>query len=189
MDELDYQYLAILVTKAKQGDSDAFAEIYAITYRKQYHFARHYLRDEFLAQDAVQEAYIHALKHIGDVRDPSLFLAWLNQITFRVCFDYCRKKDRNYGEINPVMLELYEDDKEEHNPEDAVVNLVEKEKLRQAINELPPQEQRVVVMRYMNEMQIDEIASASGVSRSTVKRQLISARENIKKKMEGGKKR
>ena len=104
MDELDYQYLAALVQSAKQGDSDAFAEIYAATYRKQYKFARHYLRDEFLAQDAVQEAYIHALKHIADVKDPSLFLAWLNQITFRVCFDQCRKKDRHYGEINPVQL-------------------------------------------------------------------------------------
>ncbi|MCR5488039.1 MAG: RNA polymerase sigma factor [Lachnospiraceae bacterium] len=185
MDELDYQYLASLVLRAREGDSDAFAEIYAATYRKQYKFARHYLRDEFLAQDAVQEAYIHALKHIADVKDPSLFLAWLNQITFRVCFDSCKKKDRHYGEINPMQLELYEDDREDHNPEDAALNTVEKEKLRQAINELPPMEQRAIVMRYMNEMQIDEIAEASGVSRSTVKRQLIAGREKIRKIMEG----
>ena len=62
---------------------------------------------------------------------------------------------------------------------------MEKEKLRQAINDLPPVEQRVIVMRYMNEMQIDEIALASGVSRSTVKRQLIAGREKIRNMMEG----
>ncbi len=181
MDEQDYLYLAALVQRAQKGDSDAFAEIYAVTWRKQYNFARHYLKDEYLAQDAVQDAYIQALKNISDVKDPSLFLAWLNQITFHVCFDHCRKRDRNYGEINPTLLELYEDDKPEHNPEDAALNAVEREKLKEAINALPPQEQRVIVMRYMNEMQLDDIAEATGVSRSTVKRQLLSGRDRIRK--------
>ena len=56
MEDLNFLYLSSLVRKAQVGDSDAFAEIYALTYKKQYNFACHYLRDEYLAQDVVQAA-------------------------------------------------------------------------------------------------------------------------------------
>ncbi len=54
MKELDIKYIAKLVTLASRGDSNAFAELYTLTYQKTYNYARHYLRDDFLAQDALQ---------------------------------------------------------------------------------------------------------------------------------------
>lgn len=51
MSSLDYNYIAELVTRAQAGDSDGFAELYAATYQRQYHFALRYLKDEYLAQD------------------------------------------------------------------------------------------------------------------------------------------
>lgn len=38
MDELDYDYLAKLVRRTQAGDSNAFAELYTATYKKQYRF-------------------------------------------------------------------------------------------------------------------------------------------------------
>ena len=70
MDQLDHQYIAALVKRAQQNDSNAFAELYTLTYQKQYAFARHYLKDEQLAQDAVQETYILALKNLAKLKDP-----------------------------------------------------------------------------------------------------------------------
>ena len=87
MAALDYKYIAKLVEKAQMGDSDAFAELYAATYQRQYHFAYRYLKDEYLAQDALQETYILALKNLSKLKDPTLVIAWLNQINFRVCFN------------------------------------------------------------------------------------------------------
>lgn len=43
MATLDYNYVADLVVNAQTGDSDAFAELYAATYQRQYHFAYTYL--------------------------------------------------------------------------------------------------------------------------------------------------
>lgn len=63
MESLDYKYIANLVTRAQAGDSDAFAELYAATYQRVYMFSYRYLRDEYLAQDALQETYILALKN------------------------------------------------------------------------------------------------------------------------------
>lgn len=94
MPALDYNYMAELVVNAQSGDSDAFAELYAATYQKQYQFAYSYLKDMYLAQDALQETYIIALKELSKLKDPMLLVAWLNQINFRICFQLHKKQKR-----------------------------------------------------------------------------------------------
>ena len=86
MATLDMNYIEQLVRQAQAGDSDAFAELYMATYPNQFRFAFNYLNDIYLAQDAVQETYISALRSLNKLRDPSLIIAWLNQLNFRVCY-------------------------------------------------------------------------------------------------------
>lgn len=62
MAELDYDYIAKLVRKTQAGDSDAFAELYAATYKKQYYFTYQYVKDSYLAQDILQDVFILVLK-------------------------------------------------------------------------------------------------------------------------------
>ena len=105
MAELDYDYISTLVSRARTGDSDAFAELYAATYQKEYRFAYNYLKDEYLAQDALQETYILALKNLYTLRDSKLFISWLNQINFRVCFNMHRKQNRFDQELSVYAKE------------------------------------------------------------------------------------
>lgn len=95
----DYNYLAELVIRAQSNDSDAFAELYAATYQRQYHFSCRYLKDECLAQDALQETYTIALESITKLKEPNLVIAWLNQINFRVCYNLSAKQQRYNREI------------------------------------------------------------------------------------------
>ena len=90
--ELDYDYLAKLVERTQMGDSDAFAELYTATYQKQYRFAYQYTKDSYLAQDILQDVYILVLKNIHTLKNPRLFVSWLHQITFRICFDTLRRR-------------------------------------------------------------------------------------------------
>ena len=69
--------------------------LYAATYQRLYRFAYNYLKDDYLAQDALQETYILVLKNIAGLRNPDLFISWLNQICFRICFQM-QKKIRLY---------------------------------------------------------------------------------------------
>lgn len=62
MAELDYDYIAKLVRKTQAGDSDAFAELYAATYKKQYYFTYQYVKDSYLAQDILQDVFIFGIK-------------------------------------------------------------------------------------------------------------------------------
>lgn len=181
MAEINHSYIGRLVIQSQDGDSDAFAELYAITYQHTYNYAAHYLRNRDLAQDAVQETYILALKNIMSIKEPSLFVAWLNQICFRVCYDMSKAKGSGMDEANPELLEFLHDEYLPHNPEENVAKSDETERINIAVSSLPFNEQQVIVMRYYNDMKLEEIASALSISRSSVKRYLNSAKERLAK--------
>ena len=179
MKEVKPQYLAGLVIRAGNNDSDAFAELYGLTYNKVYNFARHYLRDEHLAQDAMQEVYISAMKNLNKLSDPTLFIAWLNRISFNVCYDMSHKLNRS-AYTDPEILELVQDMHPQSNPETHYQKKDEYARLHTAIDSLPFQEKQVVTMRYFNNMKLEDIADALDISRSTVKRYIAYGQEHLR---------
>lgn len=184
--ELDIQYVASLVVRARQNDSDAFAELYALTYNKVYNYSRHYLRNDFIAQDALQEIYILALKNLHKLNDPTLFIAWLNRISFNVCYDICQKS--KHGEFPCYDSDLLETVPDEHlssNPEARCQKEDEIKQLTNSMNQLPFHEKEVLTMRYFNDMKLEDIADAMNISRSTVKRYIVSGKEHLKIFMKG----
>jgi len=181
--EYSYAYIAEIVKRAQTGGSDAFAELYNCTYNKVYYYCLRYLKDEYLAQDAVQEVYISAFKNTEKLNDPTLFIAWLNQIAFHVCYDMMRKRKSDYGEVDNEILEQILDTHPDSNLEERIVEADDKARLQAAISKLTVTEQQIITLRYFNGMKIDEIVKATGISRSTVKRQLISITEKLRKIM------
>jgi len=179
MADFNHSYISNLVVKAQSGNSDAFAELYAMTYKHVFNYAAHYLRDQDLAQDAVQDTYISALKNIQSIKDTSLFIAWLNQICFHTCYDMC-KKNNQLNENDPSeLIELIKDEYLGHNPELNFENDDEIKRLKDAIQKLPFNEQQVIVMRYYNELKLEDIAKALRISKSSVKRHLKNAIESL----------
>ena len=197
MATLDYNYVADLVVNAQTGDSDAFAELYAATYQRQYHFAYTYLKDEYLAQDALQETYIIALKNLSKLKDPMLLIAWLNQINFRVCFHLQKKRKRYDAELidydsTDVETDSIQTDLAPHmtqrniNPEDLVVRIDSKEYIMNQILKLPFTESQVVILKYYQELKSGEIARLMDISRSSVNRYLSSGKTHLEKILRQG---
>ena len=186
MSELDYNYIGNLVSLARSGSSDAFAELYAATYQKQYLFAYSYLKDEYLAQDALQETYITALKNLATLKDPKVFVAWLNQINFRVCYAMADKQARYNMEMEAFREPGTENrDSLEESPQDRVVRIDSSEYLLQQVMALPYTESQVIFLHYYKDIKIDEIAYMLELSRSTVKRNLASGKKRLKKILTG----
>ena len=196
MATLDYNYVADLVVNAQTGDSDAFAELYAATYQRQYHFAYTYLKDEYLAQDALQETYIIALKNLSKLKDPMLLIAWLNQINFRVCFHLQKKRKRYDAELidydsTDEETDSIQTDLAPHmtqrniNPEDLVVRIDSKEYIMNQILKLPFTEAQVVILNYQ-ELKVGEIARLMDMSRSSVNRYLSSGKTHLEKILRQG---
>ncbi len=173
--ELSHVQIAEYVIKAQAGDSDSFARLYNLTFNKVYNYCRHYLRDDFSAQDAVQDVYISALKNINRIKDPTLFVAWINQIAFRTCYDISKAGKSDYGEPNSELLEEISDASPSSDLEESTINADESKRLKEALEKLPVSYKELVTLRYINDMKIDDIVSATGISRSTVKRHLNEA--------------
>lgn len=190
MSALDYNYVADLVISAQLGDSNAFAELYAATYQRQYHFAYCYLKDEHLAQDALQETYIMALKNLNKLKDPMRVVAWLNQINFRICYQLQKKQQKYDSE----MIDYNSIDSETgilslrsapntssagNNPEDLMVQIDSKEYIMNQILKLPFTEAQVIILKFYRNLKYNEIAQLMDISQSSVKRYLNSGKAHL----------
>jgi RNA polymerase sigma factor (sigma-70 family) len=71
---------ADLVAKARMGDREAFGELVRRSRAKAFGLAYSMTKDEYLAEDVVQEALIRAFLHLGKLMDPRRFKPWLNKI-------------------------------------------------------------------------------------------------------------
>lgn len=179
MAELDYNYIEELVENARAGDSDSFAELYAATYQKQYLFSYCYLKDEYLAQDALQETYILALKNLNALKDPKVFVSWLNQINFRVCFKMAGKQAKYNAEMESYADEKFQSKASVESPENTAIRIDEKKYMLAQVLALPSSESQVVFLHYYKMMKLEEIAYMLEISKSTVKRYLASGKKRL----------
>lgn len=183
MREPDYEQIGQLVLLSQQNNSDAFATLYALTYNKVYNYACHYLRDTYLAQDAVQETFIRALKNIHSINEPKLFVSWLNKIAFNVCFDMVQKIGNDATPTDDEIISQILDPKESSNPEVNAQMKHEYKRLHEAIDALPFKEQQAVKMKFFNGMKLEDIAKTIGTSRSSVKRYISQGEEMLRRSM------
>ncbi len=192
MEQLDYNYLAKLVKKTKEGDSNAFAELYTATYKNQYRFAYQYVKDSYLAQDILQDLYIVVLKNIQSLKNPRFFVSWLHQICFRLCFDAAKKQKKQaeelaYEDISQVDVPPSKETDSFQNPEHKVLLEDQQITIMETVLSLPPQYAQTIIMRYYNNMGIEEISEAMDCSRSTTKRRIKKAQELLESLLENQK--
>ncbi len=163
--------------------------------QKQYHFAYSYLKDEYLAQDALQETYIIALKELSKLQDPMLLVAWLNQINFRVCYQLYRKQKRYASEMTDysrsetgwvsTSSSIQTDFTPPHlvsadnDPADMAVRGDSREYIMNQILKLPFTEAQVIILKFYQNLKHDEIADLMDISRSSVKRYLNSGKKHL----------
>lgn len=159
------------------------------TYQKQYRFAYQYTKDSYLAQDILQDVYILVLKNIHTLKNPRLFVSWLHQITFRICFDTTQKTKRQEQDIQfdtsdeKIPYHRCVDYSTESNPEKYALTKDTQQQLINSIYSLPQQFAQPIIMRYYNNMAIDEIADAMDCSRSTIKRRLHKGQKLLEAKL------
>ena len=168
MADLDHKYLSELVLRAQEGDSDSFAELYVATYQYQYRFSYRYLQDAFLAQDALQETYILALKNLTTLRDPQVFVSWLNQINMRVCYAIYQKESADHRHLALYTQAAVPD--RANSPELRFMEDFDREYLLGQVMALPFSESQAIFLRYFRNMKLEEIAKMMEISVSSVKR-------------------
>lgn len=179
-----------LVEKAIIGDESAITELYNQTYQTSYSIAVSIIKDENEAFDILQESYISAFKNLEKLQDKSKFNSWLNHIVSNKCKDYFRKKkpdflaDNTYSsDEGEIEVEL-EDKNLTFSPEDNMDYSETKRIIAEMLNNLPDDQRMVILMYYMQDMSIKEIAEILDVSENTVKSRMNYGKKKLKTQVE-----
>ena len=135
------------------------------------------LRDQTLAEDAVQETFLKAYKALDDFRQDCSEKTWLMRIAINTCRDFRRSAWFRYLDrrITPEDLPLASNPMEEESIE-----------LTAAIMRLPQKLQEATLLHYYQNMTVREIAEALQTPQSTVSARLIRARAKLRTFLERG---
>jgi RNA polymerase sigma-70 factor (ECF subfamily) len=182
---------ADLVARARRKDASAVALIIRQHNQRLYRIARSILRDDFEAEDALQEAYIRAFTSLGSFRGEARLGTWLARIVMNealgrlrrrkptVDFDSFAKTHEGSAEIirfpaaNPDL-----------DPETTMAQREIRALLERAIDALPEGFRIVLIARLIEGMSVEETAEIFDIRPETVKTRLHRARRLLKDEME-----
>ncbi len=136
------------------------------------------LRDEYAAQDAVQEAFIAAWRDLPGLREPDRFDAWMRRILVRACFKGTRRRKR----VDAVEIRLTPGDE----PAIAGVegNLAVRDQLERGLARLSAEQRASVVLVYYLDLPLADAAQAMGVPVGTAKSRLNRATSALRAAIE-----
>ena len=164
----------------------------ALTYQDMlYRIALRIVHDEYVAEDALQEAMIHAFRHIRSFRGGN-FKSWLARVTVNASYDELRRGKRHNG----VPLELFTSEGDEvespdwmRDPATGPEERAEQSELQRAlhscIRSLVPDYRLMVILVDMEGMSYEEAAQVARIPVGTVKSRLARARMQLQKSLQG----
>ncbi len=163
-----------LVVAAQRGDRAAITALLAIVQPDIRRYARQTCKVSDV-DDAVQDALLKLYRHVGALRAAALFSAWLFEIVRRECLRLARQAG-----FPKLPLELVENDvRFSERPASGLML-----DIAAAIESLPDHYRRIVVLRDIEELTIDEIAAALQLGREAVKARLRRARFLLREYLE-----
>lgn len=166
-------YLAV---RCQLGERPAFDELIGRWHEPLWRYARRVTGDDDAAAEVVQETWLRVLRGIARLRDPGRLRAWLFGVARRVLMDRLREA---YGEPATVSF-----DKVDIAAEDARDLADDINELRDELRLLPVIEREVLVLFYLRELTLTELADVLGVPVGTIKSRLFRARNALRRQME-----
>lgn len=145
-----------LVKKAKQGDAEAFSQLYSTFAQRIFSYIRIKVQNRQEAEDVLQEVFVKAYRGLAGLKDLENlnFSAWLYAITGNTVNDYFRKKYRS-----PITVEISENFDAPHpdSVERDMMNRSDLEVMRRAFGKLPVQYREVLELRFVQELTLKEV--------------------------------
>ena len=171
-----YEWLAL---RCQSGEPGAFEDLIAVMERPLLYYATSLTGNADSGLDVLQDVWIKAFRSIRKLKDPGSLRSWLYAITHGIAVDRIR---RNTSRERAEQVEL-EDFEEAEEPsfadEDAAA-------LHQALSEIGFKHREVLVLHFLEDLSIAEIAEIVGCSEGTVKSRMHYAKRAMKEVLSGG---
>src|SRR5438270_4078142 len=174
--------LGDLVESAKAGDRGAFDELVRATYSDTYTLAYRLTGDEEDARDVTQEAYLRAYKSLKRFRGDAQFSTWLYRIVANCAATLLGKRTKNRHDELDDDTPLA-DIRPDYDPDAHLDNTIERERVTDALRELPDGLREVVVLRDVYDLPHEAIAKELGISEAAAKVRLHRARRRLRERL------
>jgi RNA polymerase sigma-70 factor (ECF subfamily) len=166
-----------LVTRAQQGDEEAFAVLAVVVGDRLHAVAHRILRDVSLAEDATQQALLVIWRDLPQLRDPARFEAWAYRLLVRACY----AEGRRSRAWQPMLRLISTDEPAEA---DAARSLADRDQLERGFRRLSMDHRAVVVLHHYLDLPVDRIADVLGVPAGTVRSRLHYAMRALRAALE-----
>jgi RNA polymerase sigma-70 factor (ECF subfamily) len=174
----DQIYNELLVIKSQQGDKEAFNELVGRWQKQLWNYAYRVTGAESAAWDIVQESWHGIIKGIKKLDDAAVFGRWAIQIVNNKCMDWLRKQKQQYKLDDELLKNSRDESGEMQNNND------KSESLLYAVRRLSPERRTLLMLRYQQGFDIEQIAQIINVPAGTVKSRLHRTLEKLKEIIE-----
>ncbi len=180
---------ARLAKLARKGDRSAFGELVDLYKDKIFHLAYRMLGNKQEAEDVMQDTFLRVYKNLDKYDANQKFSTWIYRIATNLCIDRLRKRKWNFSldaEISDAEgLDWYSMlQSEEPGPEKQILLSETQRQIRSAIGALPEKYRSVVVLRYLQDLSLQEISEVLGMPVTTIKTRVHRGREFLRKRLE-----
>jgi len=139
-------------------------------YEKYYRLAYSYMRNEDDALDVVQESAYRAIRDCGKVKNKDYLSTWIYRIVVNTALDLLRKKKKE-----TLTEEL---------PEIPVEDQYQETELRTILNQLDHKSKTIIILRYFEDLKLEDIADILGDNLNTVKARLYRSLKKLRLNLE-----
>jgi RNA polymerase sigma-70 factor (ECF subfamily) len=166
-----------LMLRYRDGDVAAFGILYKRHSDSLFRYLLRLSRHHDTAEDLYQEVWSKIIKSRSRYRPTAKFTTFLYRVAHNCFIDHIRRNKRH---TNEVSVDPDESASPMDEPEDDAERSIAREKLNQALGELPPEQRDVVLLFLEAGLSVDKIASVTGVNRETAKSRLRYATAKLK---------
>jgi RNA polymerase sigma-70 factor (ECF subfamily) len=182
-----------LLTRARQGEREAFREIVVRYQRKVYAVALGIVKDRDLAWDVAQEAFVRVHRHLPEFKGDSSLQTWILRIASHAAIDSVRRERASSRED---IEEVRESDLASggdgilatalgSNPQENALRAELLSKIQQALAQLPEKHRTILVLRELEGLSYEELAERLGIHKGTVMSRLFHARKKMQALLRG----
>lgn len=176
------------IKQVLKGDRNAYEDIVELFKDKVFQICYRMLGNRHDAEEIAQEAFIRAYLNIQSFKQEHKFSTWLYRIATNLCIDRLRRKKPDYyldAEVSGTDgLTLYSQiPSKDRLPDVEVENMELQENIQQAIYRLPEKYRSVIILKYVEDLSLNEISEIMNLPLGTVKTRIHRGREALRKQL------
>ncbi|QLQ25190.1 MAG: RNA polymerase sigma factor RpoE [Dechloromonas sp.] len=179
----------ILVERAQAGDRHAFDQLVSKYQRKLGRLLSRFIRDAAEIEDVTQEAFVKAYRALPSFRGDSAFYTWLYRIGINTAKNYLVAQGRRaptstqFDSEEAETFDSADQLRDINTPESLLMSKQIGETVNSAIDALPEELRRAIVLREIDGLSYEEIAEMMDCPIGTVRSRIFRAREAVAEKL------